>query len=102
MKRIFIRGHKERKKNIKNSVTVQILNSFKIHVPLVSEFSTQDSLSTIVCAILRRELFLPFQKLEIALLRQQRENGVIFHSSTTESNMRNAQQRITIGHGVLR
>ena len=90
---------------IKNSVTVQILNSVESHVPLVSDFSSISRIPHIItfCSFLKIALFLPLQKLqEIALLRQQRENGVIFHSTTRELNMMNAQQRITVGRGVLR
>ena len=79
----------------------RIFNSLETQVPLVSDISIRKYLAITVCAVLKLELFLPFQKLEIALLRQHKENGVIFHSSTTEPNMRNAQQRITFNRGVL-
>lgn len=81
---------------------VLILNSVENRVLLVSDFPTQEYLTITVCFFLKMELFLPLQKLKIALLRQQRENGVIFHSTTRELNMTNAQQRITVGHGVPR
>ena len=46
-------------------------------------------------------MMLHFQRPWTVPLRQEKENGAIFHSLTKELNTRNVQQRTSINHGVL-
>ena len=46
-------------------------------------------------------MMLHFQRPWTVPLRQEKENGAIFHSLTKELNTRNVQQGTSMNHGVL-